>query len=417
MKRIFTAFAATLAFAACKKDNNNSTTTTAEVVYVETNDFAAGQNAVLAYRHSSDGSMTPLTGSPFATGGTGLGNPMQALGPADSDNELWITADKKFLLAVNSGSNTIAVFSIAADGGLTAVPGSPFASNGETPCSIYMADNYVYIVNKSQNPLQATGSNPNYTTFMLSDAGQLTPLAGSKIETTASTSPSQSIISSDKKFAFGDDWLGFMQTPAVGTLRSFTNSNGVLTPIDTPQVIPEMGGALGLWQHPTANILYVGFPVAGKVGVYGIDANTGKLTYQSDFAAGTAACWIRTNKAGSHLYVLNSGDNAVQVYNSATAAVPVSISTLKLKNAGPVYQLMGANFTTSEDFSVTLSPDENYMYVVCQHTNTDFGIGNYNYLHTLTVAADGSLTEPGEPMQLPVANTIRPKGVVAVKIK
>lgn len=421
LKSLLILFASVLLLGSCKK-NGDDHNGPYEVLYVQTNNFNDNQNAVLAYKDKGNGQLEPLAGSPFLTGGSGVGNPMQALGPLDSDYELRLSSDGKFLLAVNSGSNTIAVFLIKDNGALEAVAGSPFPSGGQTPVSIDVSGNYVFVVNKSQDPLHATPQAPNYTTFTIDAAGKLTPVAGATVATTAGSSPSFALVSKDKKFLFGADFLGFMLVPPVGTLRSFTiGATGTLTsaagsPYTLPSgPMPPDNGALGLWQHPSGNVLYVGFPLQSKLGIYGINATSGALSFQSTVAAGKAACWIRTNAAGNHLYVLNSGDNTVQVYNSANATAPVSIQTLELKNSGPAYTGPGGTtFKTSEDFSLCFSTSEKILYVVCQHTNKDFSIGNYNYLHSLKVADDGQLTEDTEPVQLPVANTIRPKGSAVI---
>ncbi|GAB3227584.1 hypothetical protein GCM10027423_64540 [Spirosoma arcticum] len=390
----------------------------ADILYVQTNNFQNNQNAVLAYRDQGNGKLEPLAGSPFLTNGSGVGNPEQLLGPLDSDYEVRVSSDGQYLLAVNSGSNTIAVFSIKATGALEHVAGSPFPSNGQTPVGIDVSGNFVFVLNKSQDPLHPTPQLPNYATFTIDAGGKLTPVAGAKVETTAGTSPSNALISRDGKFLFGTDFLGFMLMPPVGTLRSFTiNANGTLTAVaGTPYVVPGMDGtALGLWQHPSGSVLYVGNPLQGKVGVYAINATTGALSLQTSVPAGKAACWIRTNKAGDHMYVLNSGDNTVQVYNSSSPIAPISIQTLELKNSGPSYAGPGgALFKTSEPFSLVFSSSETILYVVNQHTNKDFSIGNYNYLHTLKIAANGTLTEDTEPLQLPVPNTVRPKGSVII---
>ena len=84
----------------------------AHILYTETNDPRPGMNAILAYRRGTDGSLTPLPGSPFTTGGVGVGDPTQGLGPLDSDQEVIASPDRRFLFAVNGGSNTIAVFRI-----------------------------------------------------------------------------------------------------------------------------------------------------------------------------------------------------------------------------------------------------------------------------------------------------------------
>jgi 6-phosphogluconolactonase (cycloisomerase 2 family) len=416
MKRLLFSLLFSAAFLACT--DHPDPTRRADILYIQTNNFQANQNAVLAYRVNGSGNLEPLAGSPFLTNGSGVGNPEQLLGPLDSDYELRLSTDGQYLLGVNSGSNTIAVFSIKAGGALEHVAGSPFSSNGQTPVSVDVSGNFVFVLNKSQNPLQATPQLPNYSTFTIDAAGKLTPVAGAKVETTAGSSPSNVLVSRDGKFLFGADFLGFMLMPPVGTLRSFTiNGTGGLTPVaGTPYVVPGMGGtALGLWQHPSGSVLYVGNPVQGKVGVYSINASTGALALQTSVPAGSLVCWIRTNKAGNRMYVLNSGDNTVQVYNTLNPLAPVSIQTLELKNSGPSYPGPGgAPIKTSQPFSLVLSSAETSLYVVNQHTNKDFSIGNYNYLHTLKIAADGTLTEEADALQLPVANTIRPKGSVII---
>ena len=418
MKRIFYLAITVLSIVSCKKTNTIPTEKN-DIVYVETNNYQNNQNAVLAYRDNGNGKLEQLAGSPFLTNGAGVSNLGQVLGPLDSDYELRVSSDGQFLLAVNSGSNTIAVFSIKPNGALQPVAGSPFPSGGQTPVSIDVSGNNVFVVNKSNDPMQATPLAPNYTTFTIDGSGTLTPVAGGKFETTPGTSPSQALVSRDKKFLFGSDFLGIMLNPPVGTLRSFTIAGtGVLTPVvGSPYVLPNSAtapdnAALGLWQHPSGNPLYVGIPLQGKIGVFNVNAATGALTLQSTVAAGKAVCWIRTNKAGDHLYALNSADNAVQVYDTSNPMSPSSVQTLELKNSGPAYG--DAAFKTSQAFSLAFSSTEKILYVVSQHTNTDFSIGNFNYLHALTVADNGMLTENTEPIQLPVANTIRPKGTAVV---
>ena len=82
------------------------------VIYVESNDPTAGKNGILAYRRDGIGKLTPLAKSPFMTGGTGVFDASFKLGPFDSDQNLVIDRERRLLFAVNSGSNSIAVFRI-----------------------------------------------------------------------------------------------------------------------------------------------------------------------------------------------------------------------------------------------------------------------------------------------------------------
>ncbi|MEO6315745.1 MAG: beta-propeller fold lactonase family protein [Chitinophagaceae bacterium] len=398
----------------CHKNNDDAPSTApGNLVYLETND-AAG-NAILGYMQQADSTLTPLPGSPFSTGGKGLDNPTQALGPDDADNEVVITADNKFLLAVNAGSRSIAVFRISSNGSLTAVAGSPFNAGGPNPESIAISGDYVYIANKGTNDPIASGNEPNYTVMKMDANGVLTPVDNSTIKAISGSSPSQALLSNDGHFLFGTDFLGFMLKPAQGSLRSFAiGTDHKLTIASAPIVIPGMGGALGLWQHPSANILYVGFPVLAKVAVYNIDPASGALSFSKTVDAGPAACWLRTSRDGKNLYSLNSGENSISIFNTSIPASPSVIGKLTLKNSGPLYMAMGNSFTTSQDFSFEFSRDGKFCYVVSQYTNPDFTLGNYNLLHVLTVGPDGLLSEPGNPVTLPVSATVRPQGVVTL---
>ena len=100
---------------------------------------AAGQNAVLAYRRAADGSLARLPGGPFRTGGIGVANPTQMLGPDDADQTVVADTARRVLDVVSGGSNTSAVLHIAADGSLTPVAGSPFPSGGVDPSSVGLA--------------------------------------------------------------------------------------------------------------------------------------------------------------------------------------------------------------------------------------------------------------------------------------
>ena len=139
---------ALMGLASCHKEPGGPGSLDAgKLVYVESNDYHDNANAILAYRQKPDGTLVPLPGSPFLTHGAGLANPKQVLGPDDTDDPIAISSDGQYLLAVNGGSNTIAVFSINPDGSLEPVPGSPFSSGGQTPCSVAINGRFVYVAN------------------------------------------------------------------------------------------------------------------------------------------------------------------------------------------------------------------------------------------------------------------------------
>ena len=98
-----------------------------------------GANGVRAFTIGSDGSLTQLTGSPFATG----------IGPA----ALATDSAGKFLYVANKSANNISGFSIGTTGTLTALTGSPFTA-GTTPIAITLdqTGNFLGVVSSGGNP-------------------------------------------------------------------------------------------------------------------------------------------------------------------------------------------------------------------------------------------------------------------------
>ncbi len=87
----------------------------ADTIYLESNSTSG--NSIFAYRFNFTSSPTLIGTTP--AGGIGVFDPTFALGPFDSDQNLTENASGTLLFAVNSGSNTIAVFNIEPDGSLS----------------------------------------------------------------------------------------------------------------------------------------------------------------------------------------------------------------------------------------------------------------------------------------------------------
>ena len=379
-----------------------------EIVYVENND--TNQNAILAYVNNGDGQLQQLPGSPFYAGGTGFRYNVQQVHANASDNEIIISNDRKFLLAVNSGSNTIAVFNIHSDGTLSPVPGSPFPSGGVFPVSLAQWQQYIYVANKNKFPLQNGYPTPNYIALRLETDGSLTSVPGARADLPTNYSPTQVLVSRNNPFLFGAEF--------VNNISHYTiNSNGSLGSLGTAYV--PAADVYGLCQHPVSDILYAGFPQEGKTAVYDINPTTGALTYKTSVSSGNGASTMRSNSAGDRLYVLDSYDNAVSVLNTSNAEAPTVLSRLALKNPGPPYYVHGAAWTSSECYSLGLSSNEKFLYVVSQNINFDnipAATGNNNWFHILSVQSDGALTEPDSAIQLPVGSRIQPGGVAVYKL-
>ncbi|APR82535.1 Hypothetical protein A7982_07884 [Minicystis rosea] len=388
------------------------------IVYVESNDPREGRNAILAFARAADGSLTPLPGSPFPTGGTGVGNPKGIMGPNDSDLEIAASPDRRLLFAVNSGSNTVAVFRIAPDGALHAVPGSPFDSGGVNPVSVGVAGKYLVVVNKAQDPAQRSSTRlPNYTVFTIAPSGALRPVPGSTVETVPGASPTQAQISPDVSLVFGADLLAPLAPEPAGALRSFRLDDGKLiqgpgTPMALP---PDPAGpplALGLTVHPTLPLLYVGFPARNQVGVYSYDSK-GELRFLNAAASsGKAPCWLTINHEGTRLYTTNTPDGSISTYDTTNPRAPKEIQKLALRDPGPIFGEGKMASVSSGPTQLALDPEERVLYVVNQRLTTDPGVPFGNILHALTVREDGTLTETLPEVPLPVPPEARPQGIV-----
>ena len=98
----------------------------ARFVYAN-NDLFPGNN-VSAFSVDATGNLTEIPNSPFATGGDGTGGGAYAVNRIVVATT---AAGGNFLYAVNDGSQNIAAFAIDPSlGGLTAVSGSPYATSG-----------------------------------------------------------------------------------------------------------------------------------------------------------------------------------------------------------------------------------------------------------------------------------------------
>lgn len=386
-----------------------------DVIYTQTNNSEKGQNAILAYKIYKDGHSMLLTESPFLTGGTGLPSSQNA-GSFNSDHEVMISNDKRFLLTVNSGDNTVSVFNIQPDGTLTLVPGAPFSSNGETPVSITQWKQYIIVLNKSNNPVQPSSSAPNYSVFTLAANGTLTPV--SKMEVRDGISPGQVLASRTGPFIYGANTWGFNYTPPAERLDLFSIGNdGILkTGPDAPAIDQQAPGVLGLCESWQQHVLYVAFPMEGRFSYYDMNTTTGALTHAGDTDAGRGCSRFCTDNRNTWLFTANTTENSVSMFDISNAHEPHKSGELALKQCGPVYNtLYYGSSTSSACVSLATSSNDQFLYIISQHTNPDLSIGNYNYLHVLHMDGSG-LQELDEPMQLPVPNDFMPRGLAVLPL-
>ncbi|WP_218082276.1 lactonase family protein [Anthocerotibacter panamensis] len=381
----------------------------AGVVYTQSNAPSPNDNAILAYRRDNKGQLTPLSSSPFRTGGAGIGDPLFSMFVnASSDQEVVINPEHTRLFAVNSGSNTIAAFDIRPDGSLKAVKGSPFPSGGISPVSIALAGDFLYVVNKNTDPQnspnEAVGTVPNYTGFRITPQGKLIPIPNSTISLPNFSIPTQALVSPDQKFLFGGEAVS-------GVLHSFKiQPNGrLLEAPNSPQLLPVAGvpalpaNPLGLQVHPTQPLVYVGLPLLNKLAVYRYDQETGELTFLKTVDnSGRTICWLVVNRAGTRLYSSNTAEKSLSVYDLTDPETPVEIQKVIVAGGGGL-----TNLTLEQT-------NEAFLQVLSTRVMPGLPAGESNELHTFTVNPDGTLsTLPTATIPLGVADEVVPKGIAA----
>jgi 6-phosphogluconolactonase (cycloisomerase 2 family) len=348
------------------------------VGHVYVNDNTAGANTIGAFDRHADGTLTPTAGSPFTAGGAGTGAGLASQGA------LQITADGRFLVAADAGSNQISVLRIKPGGSLAPVPHGVISSGGVLPVSIAVHGDLVYVANAG-----AGGS--NYTGFLLRPNGRLAPIAGSTVALPDSAQPGDVLFNAD-----GSQ----LAATRVGTsqIDSFTvGPDGLLTVAPGSPFAAQGLGPFGSEFSPASpDQLFVSNAHngagAGTVSAFS-DAADGTLTSigASPFADNqTAPCWVEISHDGQFLFTVNTGSGTVSSYQIAPDG------TLTLAGSTPVSATGGVGAVDAR-----LSPDGRFLFV------DESRIGA---VAAFTVSG-GSLTElPTSPTPLPTGAT--PAGIV-----
>jgi 6-phosphogluconolactonase len=318
------------------------------VGHVYVNDNTAVSNTIGAFDRHADGSLSRAVGSPFAAGGAGTGAVM------GSQGALQMTANGRYLLAVDAGSNQISVLRIRSDGSLRPVAGSPVWSGGIEPVSIAVHENLVYVANEGDH---VTGS--NYTGFTLNERGHLTPIWGSTFSLSNTANPGDILFNSTGTHLIGIE-VGTTD-PSTFLIDSFVvHHNGWITPAAGSPFPAEAAGPFGSEFSPanpsrlyvsnahggTGNGSVSAFKVAIKGGLTSID--------DSPYADGqTAPCWVEISHDGKYLFTVNTGST--------------SISSYRIRADGSLSYLSTATFSSGtgiRPFDARLDPAGGHLYVV-----------------------------------------------------
>ncbi len=341
-------------------------------VYV--NDNTAGENTIAAFDRSADGTLAPLPGSPFATGGSGTG---ASIG---SQGALQEARDGRYLVAVDAGSDQLSVLRIERDGSLHQIPGGVVSSGGNKPVSVTIHDRLVYVAN-------AGDGGANYTGFTLGRDGRLRPLPDSTVALPDGSSPGDVLFNGDgTKLAgtrVGTSLIDSFRVGFDGRLRAAPGSP-----------YPAQGpGPFGSEFRPTdPDQLFVsnahGGSGNGTVSAFAVSRD-GSLQSIGDSPFAdfqTAPCWVEISHDGRFLFTVNTATPSISSYAIAWNG------SLHLLGSTPFRASTG----TLSPFDARLSPDGRTLWVV------DSGTAQVSAFRV----SGGELTElSSSPTSLPAGAT------------
>jgi 6-phosphogluconolactonase (cycloisomerase 2 family) len=264
-------------------------------VYTATNSVSG--NSVLVFDRAADGALTYVDA--VATGGQGSGN---GLG---NQGGLALTADGKFVLVVNAGSNDISVLQTA-DSGLMLIDRKN--SGGVRPISVSVSGRLVYVLNNGS----AAGGTDTVVGFRLSRDGQLTQIPGStRGLSAAGVGPAEVALSADgatlvvtEKATNRVDVFDVQDDGLLGAMNAVPSSG------TTP-----FGFAFGKHDQFFVSEAFGGAANASAVSAYqvtGVAAIT--LISPTVPTTETAACWVAVTPDGRYLYTTNAGSGTVSGY-------------------------------------------------------------------------------------------------------
>jgi 6-phosphogluconolactonase (cycloisomerase 2 family) len=261
------------------------------------NQFANNVSAFLV--NTGTGMLSPAPGSPFAAGTKPLGMAVDAAG--------------RFLFVANQNGNSVSVFSInAANGALSQVAGSPF-TGVPSPFGVAVDPSGAFLFVSNFNGDSGIGN--TISTFSINSAtGALSP-AGPALATSSPAGITAPIgIATDGRFLF----VGNHMAESVVSF-SINNSNGALTATSS---LPPPAGAcavschhnpLRLAVHPTDKFIYWTNVQAGTLSAFNI--NNGNLALISEAAAGQHPFGLALDPSGMLLYVVNKVDNTISGFS------------------------------------------------------------------------------------------------------
>ena len=317
-------------------------------VFTETN--AAAGNEIQVYSRAVDGSLTPAAS--FPTGGLGTGT---SLG---SQSAVVLSADGRWLFAVNAGSDNVSVFSV--EGGRLHLTGKTSA-RGSDPISLTFYRSLLYVLD--------AGNGGNIAGFRLKNNGTLTYIPGS---TRKLSNKGVGAAPSPEQIGFTPDGEHLVVSEkGSNKIDTYNVDNGVAS---APIVNASFGPTPYGFGFSGGNHLVISEAAISSASSYKV---TGKgLTVISGSVADTqaAACWLVVNGNGTFAYAANAGSGNISAYQVSQTG------KLTLLTPGGINGVTGAG---SHPVDMAFGSNGQFLYVLASGNTT---------INAFRIHADGTLT-------------------------
>ena len=327
-------------------------------VFAMTN--AAAGNTIEAFVRHEDGSLQAA--GTYSTGGNGSGG---TIDPLHSQGSLRLSADHRFLFAVNAGSGTVTSFRVNGSS-LTLIDAAP--SGGSSPTALADSGDLLYVLN--------AGGNGNVSGLHVSRDGHLRSIdnSTSNLSGTA-TSPTSLAFSPNGQF------LVVTET-ATNSIDVFhVRPNGTLGPIS----VNASAGATPFAAAFAPNGTLIVGNASNSISSYRLQWNQ-TLDVISDAipTLGMATCWDVVLPNGRAVYTANAGSSNLSGFAIQRNGVLSAIGGT----------LVGSNLAGSTNLDTAVSANGKYIYTLNAATGA---IGEFS------VQSDGDLDRFGEVDGLPAS--------------
>jgi 6-phosphogluconolactonase len=284
------------------------------VVYAMTNEHP--NNRVLAWRVGTHGTLSPVGQFPTHGSGTGTNEtpgagPVDGIDPLGSQGSLTMSADGRWLYAVNAGSATVSVFRVLRNGRLLLVDTE--RTLGHSPVSVTSSGRWVYVANVN-DPMN--GDPATVAAFSRSENGSLHPVRnGVHLLSGPTARPSQVSATPDgARVVVTERGTNAISIFPIG-------SGGALgDPTVTPSARPDpFGFDFAGRSTLIVSEVAMGDPAGSSASSYDISMG---LT-ASPVSAGVlnsqmASCWTTVSPDNKRAYVTNTASDSISNYSVGT---------------------------------------------------------------------------------------------------